>query len=100
VQLVFDRPVAACGRGEGCRRKRPGRDIGSPFGFDLVAALDPALDHGDGGEFGKARCAGIGARCAIPIDHLGDGVVADLEAAVVLVEGLDLVDLGGRRGFE
>ena len=100
MQLVFDRPVAACGRGEGRGRERPGRDIGSPLGFGLVAALDPALDHGDGGELREARCARIGALRGIPIDHLGDAMVANLEAAVVLVERLDLLDLVGRRGFK
>src|SRR5271167_2357346 len=40
--------------------------------------------------------------CQFFLDHLvaGNGVVADLEAAVVLVERLDLLDLVGRRGFE
>ena len=31
---------------------------------------------------------------------MGNAVIANLETAVVLVDGLDLLDFGGRRGFE
>lgn len=41
-----------------------------------------------------------GAPGSIPIDHMGDGMVANLEAAVALAGGLDLFDVAGRRGFE
>jgi hypothetical protein len=44
--------------------------------------------------------ARIGALCGIPIDLMGDGVVANLKAAVLLVHGFDFRHLGGRRGFE
>src|ERR1700730_2810104 len=48
VQLVFDRPVTARRRREGRYLESAGRDVGSPLAFDLVAAFDPTLDHGDG----------------------------------------------------
>src|SRR6202162_3846464 len=88
MKLVFDGPVTACRLGEGCGREHTGGDIGSPFGLDLVAALDPAFDHGDGGEFGEAGCTRIGTLRRIPVDHMGDGMAADLDAAVVLAERL------------
>ncbi len=31
--------------------------VRSLFGLDLVCSLDPAGDHGDGGEFRETRCA-------------------------------------------
>src|SRR6204780_5145770 len=51
-------------------------------------------------EVRKARGARIGAFGRIPINPMGNAVVANLEAAVVLVDGLDLLDFGRRRGCE
>src|ERR1700688_3590589 len=92
--------MASCAVGEGCGRERAGGDIGSLFGLDLVAALDAALDHGDGGELREAGRARIGALRSIPVDHMGDRIGADLEAAVVLANRLDLLDLLGWSCFE
>jgi hypothetical protein len=36
----------------------------------------------------------------MPIDLMGNAVIANLETAVVLVDGLDLLDFGCRRGCE
>src|SRR6516162_7131987 len=66
-------------RCEGRRRETAGRDVVSPFAFDLVAAFDAALDHRDGGELRKARGARIGALGRIPIDLMGNAVIANLE---------------------
>src|SRR5438445_11622351 len=74
MKVVFDPPMAACAVSEGCGRERPGGDIGSLFGLDLVAALDAALDHGDGGELGETGCARIGALRGVPVDDMGDRV--------------------------
>src|SRR6266851_4028088 len=82
MKVVFDPPMASCAVGEGCGRERPGGDIGSLFGLDLVAALDAALDHGDGGELGEAGCARIGALRGVPVDDMGDRMGANLNAAV------------------
>src|SRR5258705_7634348 len=82
MKVVFDPPMAACAVSEGCGRERPGGDIGSLFGLDLVAALDAALDHGDGGELGETGCARIGALRGVPVDDMGDRMGANLNAAV------------------
>jgi hypothetical protein len=58
--------------GEGCGREHARGDIGSLFGLDLVAALDAALDHGDGGELWEAGCTRVGARRGVPVDDTGD----------------------------
>ena len=49
---------------------------------------------------GKARGARIGALGRIPIDLMGNAIIANLETAMVLVDGLDLLDFGRRRGCE
>src|ERR1700726_1576082 len=49
-----------------------GGDIGSPLGLDLVASLDAAFDHADGGEFREAGGARIGTIRSDPVDHIGD----------------------------
>jgi hypothetical protein len=90
------REVCGKGRCQKCVR----RDTGSPFGLNGAAAFDAALDHGDGGELRKARGARIGALCRIPIDLMGNAVIAKLEAAVVIADGLGLLDFGGRRRCE
>jgi hypothetical protein len=59
------------------------------------AVLDAAFDHAEGGEFGEARGARI---AAVPADDVRDRVDADLQAAVVLADRLELFDLRGRRG--
>src|SRR5947208_6065036 len=100
MKVVFDPPMAACAVSEGCGRERAGGDIGSLFGLDLVAALDVALDHGDGGELREAGCARVRALRRIPIDDMGDRIGADLDAAVVLADRLDLLDLARWRCFE
>jgi len=100
MQLVFDAPVAAYARGEVGSGKRTGRDIGSSLGLDLIAALDAAFDHADGREFGEARGAWIAALGAVPVNDMRDRVEAELEAAMVLADCLELFDLRGRRGVE
>jgi hypothetical protein len=45
-------------------------------------------DHRDGGELRKARGARIGALGRIPIDLMGNAVIANLETTMVLVDGL------------
>src|SRR5882724_2430959 len=92
--------MASCAVGEGAGRERAGGDVGSLFGLDFVAALDPALDYGDGGELREAGCARIGALRGVPVDDRGDRMGADLDAAVVLANRRNLLDLAGRRGFE
>jgi hypothetical protein len=47
---------------------------------------------------GPARGAGIAALGVVPADDMRDRVEADLEAAVVLADRLELFDLRGRRG--
>src|SRR5579883_2802030 len=100
VQVVFDAPMASCSLRKGCGRQRTGGDVGSPFGLDLVAALDAAFDDGDGGELRKAGRAWVAALGGVPVDNVGDRMGADLEAAVLLADCLDLLDLSGRRGLE
>ena len=100
MQVVFDCPVASRSVGEDSGRERAGRDIGSPFGFDLVAALDPALDHGDSADFREARGTRIGTLRIDPVDHMGDRMGTNLNAAVLLADGLDPFDLVGWRRFE
>src|SRR6266403_1622110 len=92
--------MASCAVGEGAGRERAGGDVGSLFGLDFVAALDAALDHGDGGELREAGCTRIGALRGVPVDDMGDRMGADLDAAVVLANRLDLLDLKGRRCLE
>src|ERR1700740_775309 len=93
-----DRPMVTGRHSEGCRREGAGADVGSPFAFDFVAAFDPAFDNGDGRELWKARGARIGALGRVPIDLVRDAVVANLETAVLLVDGLALLAFGPRRG--
>src|SRR5438445_6256656 len=100
MEVVFGPPLAACAVSEGCGRERPGGVIGSLFGLDLVAALDAALDHGDGGEVGETECARVGALRGVPVDDMGDRMGANLNAAVVLAHRLDLLDVTGRRCLE
>jgi hypothetical protein len=100
VQVVFDRPVASRSVGEDSGRERAGRDIGSPFGFDLVAALDPALDHGDNADFREARGPRIGTLRIDPVDHMGNRMGTNLDPAVLLADGLDPLDLVGWSRFE
>src|SRR5207247_10482928 len=78
VKVVFDAPMASCAVREGCGRERAGGDIGSLFGLDPVAALDAALDHGDGGELREAGCARVGALRGVPVtpDVTRPGVAA------------------------
>jgi len=66
VKIVFDAPMTSCGVREGCGRECAGGDIGSLFGLDFVAALDAALDHGDGGAVSR-RCesAMLYERCCV-----------------------------------
>src|SRR5439155_5168603 len=100
MKVVFDPPMASCAVREGCGRERAGGDIGSLFSLDLVAALDAALDHGDGGELREAGCARVGALRGVPVDDMGDRIVANLDAAVVLADRLDLLNLARWRCFE
>src|ERR1700722_8360801 len=63
---------------------------------DLVASLDAAFDHANSGEFREAGSAWIGTIRSNPVDHMGDRMVAHLNAAVILADRLDLLDfLGG-----
>ena len=48
----------------------------------------------------KARGARIGALGRIPIEAMGNAIIANLETAMVLVDGLDLLDFGCRGGCE
>src|ERR1700753_4043089 len=85
---------------EGWGRESARGDVGSPFGLDFVAALDAALDHGDGGDFSEAGSARIAALGSVPVNNVGNCMEADLETAVVLANGFDLLDVAGRCGVE
>jgi hypothetical protein len=84
--------MASRGIGKGSGRERARRDVGSPFGLDLVSALDPALDDGDGSDFWEARGTRIGTLRIDPVHRVGDRLGADLDAAMVLADCLDLLD--------
>src|SRR3546814_9170491 len=89
VQAVLDAPMGAPGMGEGLGIEPGGGEIIAAFALDLAAAFDAGLDHGDGGEAGEARFAGIAAVREEPVDGMADGVAAAFEAAMIVVEGLD-----------
>src|SRR3546814_14322681 len=90
---VLDAPMGAPGMGEGLGIEPGGGEIIAAFALDLAAAFDAGLDHGDGGEAGEARFAGIAAVREEPVDGMADGVAAAFEADMIVVEGF-----GGGRG--
>src|SRR5215469_1677955 len=100
MQLVFNGPVASHCVGEGGRRESARGDVGSSFGLDLVVALGPALDHGDGGKLGETEFSQIGALRGCPVDLVGDGVVSDFEPAMTLLDSLRTLELVGRCRIE
>src|SRR3546814_16151588 len=93
VQAVLDAPMGAPGMGEGLGIEPGGGEIIAAFALDLAAAFDAGLDHGDGGEAGEARFAGIAAVRDEPVDGMAGGVAAAFEAAMSVVAGF-----GGGRG--
>src|SRR5689334_21836867 len=68
------------------------------FAPDHAVALDFGLDHGNGGEAGKARFSREAALRGQPGDILADGVTADLDAPRLTVDRLEAVHLT-RRGI-
>jgi len=53
----------------------------------------PALDHADGGEFRKVESARMRERS---VDHMGDRLIAHLDAAVAIANRLNPLDFRGR----
>ena len=100
MQLVFDGPVTSHGVGEGSSREGARGDVGSSFGLNLVTALGPALDHGDGGELGETELSRIGALRGCPVDLVGDGEVSDFEPAMAFLDSLRPLKLVGRCDIE
>ena len=100
VEAVLDVPVGAHGGGELSGRERGGGEVIAPLDAGFATVLALGLDHGDHGEVLEAPFAGEAAVGDKPLHVMADGMAADLDAAMVAVDGLVRVERGRCGGGE
>ncbi len=97
VQLVFDPPRAADGRGGGLGREPRRGDIIAGLETAAVLQLSLACDPDDRGDVGQAQFAGETPLAAEPVDLARDRDGTSLDSAMTLVD-VDDTGMEGRLG--
>ena len=98
VEPVFDAPMGAHGQGENLGIKLGGAEIVTPLASEGSVSFDPAFDHGDHSQMGKAGLVRVTARGEEPVDIIADKMAALFDAAVIGIgRDVDRFDLCGFR---
>ena len=97
---AFDPPMASCGVGEALYVERRRGDVETRVKAAAIGKFGARVDLEHGLDVAKAGLAWVAAIGRDPVDLVGGGVDAGLDAAVPLLNGRFGDKLGGRSGAE